>query len=84
MLQEASRPEPLERELLDRAGKPGLVPLEFHRHEFLAWEDGEGKCWLAYNSAAYLKDRHALTGQDEQMKRIDALMEKLAAGVAAQ
>jgi uncharacterized protein (DUF302 family) len=52
--------------------------------KFLAWEDGDGKSWLAYNSAAYMKDRHALAGHDEQMKRIDALMAKLAAGVVLQ
>jgi uncharacterized protein (DUF302 family) len=52
--------------------------------KFLAWEDGDGKSWLAYNSAAYLKERHGLAGQDEQMKRIDALMGKLAAGVVEQ
>jgi uncharacterized protein (DUF302 family) len=52
--------------------------------KFLAWEDGDGKSWLAYTSAAYLKERHGLAGHDEQMKRIDALMAKLAAGVVEQ
>lgn len=50
--------------------------------KFLAWEGEDGKTWLAYNSAAHMKDRHALTGQDELMKRIDALMSKFARVVA--
>lgn len=28
--------------------------------KILVWEDGQGKVWLSYNSADYLKDRHGL------------------------
>ena len=26
----------------------------------LVWQDDEGKVWLSYNSADYLKERHAI------------------------
>ena len=28
--------------------------------KIIAWEDAAGKVWLAYNSAAYLEERHSL------------------------
>jgi uncharacterized protein (DUF302 family) len=28
--------------------------------KILVWEDGEGKAWLSYNSAAFLKERYGL------------------------
>ena len=39
----------------------------------LAWEDGNGKVWLSYNSPEYLRDRHAIP--EELVKNI--------AGIAA-
>ena len=29
----------------------------------LAWEDADGKVWLSYNSAEYLKDRHSIPAE---------------------
>jgi len=34
----------------------------------LAWEDGDGKVWVSYNSPDYLKQRHQIP--DELMKNI--------------
>ena len=28
--------------------------------KILVWEDGEGKVWLSYNSAEFLKERYGL------------------------
>ena len=28
--------------------------------KLLVWEDGEGKVWLSYNSAGYLRERHGV------------------------
>jgi uncharacterized protein (DUF302 family) len=28
--------------------------------KILVWEDGKGKVWVSYNSAAYLRERHGL------------------------
>lgn len=37
----------------------------------LVWQDGEGKVWLSYNSAAYLKERHDLP--DDVMKPLSGI-----------
>ncbi len=42
----------------------------------LVWEDGDGRVWMSYNSAAYLKERHQLP--DDLAKPLAAL-EKLVA-----
>lgn len=46
----------------------------------LAYEDAEGKIWLAYNAADYLKSRHAISGKDEAIgnmnKALDAMVTK--------
>ena len=45
----------------------------------LAWEDDQGKVWLSYNAAEYLKERHRL--RDELLKNISgvgALIESVA------
>jgi len=45
----------------------------------LAWEDAQGKVWLSYNAAEYLKERHRL--RDELLKNISgvgALIESVA------
>lgn len=47
--------------------------------KILIWEDGGGRVWISYNSAAYLQERHGLPG--DVMANI-AVVEKLA-GIAA-
>jgi len=46
----------------------------------LAWEDDDGKVWLTYNSAAYLRERHDIRGVDEPLgnleKGLDAMTKK--------
>ncbi|MGA7856877.1 MAG: DUF302 domain-containing protein [Terracidiphilus sp.] len=44
--------------------------------KILVWEDGGGKVWISYNSAAYLMDRH---GVPEELMRNIAVVETLAA-----
>ena len=44
----------------------------------LAWEDANGKVWLTYNSGEYLKERHAVSGKDDLLKRLTAVTQSLA------
>jgi uncharacterized protein (DUF302 family) len=44
----------------------------------LSWEDANGKVWLTYNTGEYLKDRHAIVGQDDLLKRLTQATEALA------
>jgi uncharacterized protein (DUF302 family) len=44
----------------------------------LAWEDANGRVWLTYNTGEYLKDRHAISGQDDLLKRVTDLTQSLA------
>ena len=44
----------------------------------LAWEDANGKVWLTYNTGEYLKDRHAINGKDELLKRLTEVTQSLA------
>lgn len=37
----------------------------------LAWEDGDGKVWLTYNSAAYLRERHDIRGAEELLGNLE-------------
>jgi len=37
----------------------------------LAWEDGNGKVWLTYNSAAFLRERHDIRGADELLGKLE-------------
>ena len=48
--------------------------------KILVWEDGDGKVWISYNSAAYLMDRH---GVPEELMRNIAVLETLAAATGA-
>lgn len=42
----------------------------------LVWQDGEGKVWLSYNSAAYLQERHDLPdGVTKPLAGIGTLLE---------
>ena len=44
----------------------------------LSWEDANGKVWLTYNTGEYLKDRHAIVGKDDVLKRLTQATESLA------
>jgi uncharacterized protein (DUF302 family) len=43
----------------------------------LAWEDGDGKIWLSYNVAAYLKERHGIPGRDEAVQALDKALDAM-------
>jgi uncharacterized protein (DUF302 family) len=45
----------------------------------LVWEDTDGRVWLSHNSLAYLKSRHAITGQDELIWRLENAVETVIA-----
>jgi uncharacterized protein (DUF302 family) len=47
--------------------------------KILVWEDGRGKAWLSYNSAAYLQQRH---GVPQELVQNIAVAELLAAKAA--
>jgi YD repeat-containing protein len=44
----------------------------------LAYEDAEGKIWLAYNAADYLKSRHAISGKDEAIGNMNKALDAMA------
>jgi uncharacterized protein (DUF302 family) len=44
----------------------------------LIWEDDKGAVWLSYNDPGYLATRHASTGCDEIVKKIEAVLSGLA------
>lgn len=50
--------------------------------KILAWQDARGKARLAYNTAAYLADRHGIEDADQTLTRIDAALEALAENAA--
>ncbi len=51
----------------------------------LVWEDTEGKVWLSYNDPDYLRKRHAISGCDQQLKKVtDALDALTSAATASQ
>jgi len=43
----------------------------------LAWEDGDGKVWLSYNTAAYLRDRHEIRGMEEPLAKLDGALDAM-------
>ena len=47
----------------------------------LAWQDAEGKTWVAYNDAEYLRVRH---GFPAELKKNISALDALAAAAAAQ
>jgi uncharacterized protein (DUF302 family) len=49
----------------------------------LIWEDEQGAIWLSYNDPKYLVTRHAITGCDEIVKKIEAVLSGLAKTAAA-
>ncbi len=44
----------------------------------LAWQDGEGKVFLGFNSTGYLKSRHDITGKDDALKIMEGVMNGMA------
>ncbi len=44
----------------------------------LAWQDADGKVWLTYNTGEYLRDRHAISGKDDLLKRLTDATQALA------
>jgi uncharacterized protein (DUF302 family) len=46
--------------------------------KILAWEDGDGKVWVTYNTGEYLKQRHAIAGIDEPLKRLTGALKSFA------
>lgn len=44
----------------------------------LAYEDADGKIWLAYNAADYLKSRHNISGKDEVIANINKALDAIA------
>jgi uncharacterized protein (DUF302 family) len=43
----------------------------------LIWEDPSGRVWLSYNTAAYLKSRHNISGKDEAIAALDRALDGL-------
>lgn len=43
----------------------------------LAWEDANGKVWLAYNTGDYIKQRHAVKDKDEVFATINKVLESV-------
>jgi uncharacterized protein (DUF302 family) len=43
----------------------------------LVWEDAGGKVWLAYNSPAYLKERHGIRGKDDAIKALETALDAM-------
>lgn len=43
----------------------------------LAWKDGNGKVWLAYNDPAYLAKRHAIADRDPVFAKMAKILDKL-------
>jgi len=46
--------------------------------KMLAYEDAEGKVWLAYITGDFLKSRHGIEGNDELMKRLNGVTDSIA------
>jgi uncharacterized protein (DUF302 family) len=36
----------------------------------LVWEDENGRAWVSYNTAEFLKDRHSAQGVEKLLKQI--------------
>jgi uncharacterized protein (DUF302 family) len=46
----------------------------------LAWQDAEGRTWLAYNDPAWLAQRHGVTGRAELVTGLSKALDQLSAG----
>ena len=42
----------------------------------IAWKDKEGKVWLAYNSPAYIAERHSITDTPAVIKKMTGALNK--------
>ena len=45
--------------------------------KFLAWQDDDGKVWVAYNSFIYIAHRHKISGMDDTLAVLDSRLEAL-------
>ena len=43
----------------------------------LVWEDADGQTWIGYNKPDYLAGRHAISDQDEIIKKMTGALGKL-------
>lgn len=43
----------------------------------LAWRDGDGKVWLAYNDPVYVAGRHHIDDRDDVLKKMSNALDKL-------
>lgn len=43
----------------------------------LAWRDGNGQVWLAYNDPAYLARRHGIVDRDEILQKMSGALDRL-------
>lgn len=42
----------------------------------MAWEDAQGRTWVAYNDPQYVANRHGVKGRDEIIKKMKGALEK--------
>jgi len=42
--------------------------------KIIAWQDGDGKVWLAYNDAAYIEDRYFLQHAENSPLNLDKMI----------
>jgi uncharacterized protein (DUF302 family) len=43
----------------------------------LAWEDANGRTWLAYNDPQWLAQRHGISGRPEVVQRMSTVLDQL-------
>lgn len=49
----------------------------------LAWEDDEGKVWVAYNHPAWLAERHGLNAREDVLAKIGSALDSFISQAAA-
>ncbi len=59
---------------LMQAGRSVAIDLP---QKALAYEDGDGRVWLAYNDPAYLAQRHGITGRTKVRGKIAGALETM-------
>jgi len=50
----------------------------------LAWEDDEGRIWLAYNDPGWLAARHGVTGRDEIVRQMSGALDQITDGATSE
>lgn len=50
----------------------------------LAWEDEEGRIWLAYNDPRWLAARHGAAGEDEIIRQMSGALDQITDGATAE